>query len=140
MTGHKMAELIHPVLPIRAHAYAQDCVFHLAVTYTSPNTRAHTCDHIHTFTLIWHTFILTLMRVPIPMLPQIRMRRIHPPDTLWLLDGLHIGQIDCDGLPIAPHEHTLQLLILARIDLLVRHPGGNVDEVARLSFSDKLQP
>src|SRR5271156_6291694 len=70
MTGHKMAELIHPVLPIRAHAYAQDCVFHLAVTYTSPNTRAHTCDHIHTFTLIWHTFILTLLRVPCPCSPK----------------------------------------------------------------------
>lgn len=110
--------------------------FHLAVTYASPNTRARTCDHIHsTFALIWHTFILTLMRVLMPMLPQIRMRRIHPSDTLRLLDGLHIGQIDRDGLPIAPHEHTLQLLVLARIDLLVRHPGGNVDEVAGLGFA-----
>jgi hypothetical protein len=111
-----MAELIHPVLPI--------C--------------ALTCGHIHTFTLIWHTFILTLLCVPMPMLPQIRMRRIHPPDTLWLLDGLHIGQIDRDGFPIALHEHTLQLLVLARIDLLVRHPGGR-DEVAGLGFGDKLQ-
>lgn len=70
---------------------------------------------------------------------QIRMCGIHPPDILRLLDRLDIWQIDGDGLAIAPDQHTLELLVLARVDLLVRHPRRHVDEIARAGFSDKLE-
>jgi hypothetical protein len=73
------------------------------------------------------------------MLMQICMRRIYPPDILRLLYGLDIWQIHSDRLAITPHQHTFQLLVLARVDLLMRHPRRHVDEIARAGLSHKLK-
>lgn len=67
------------------------------------------------------------------------MRRINPLDTLRILDGHYIRQVHRNGLPVASHQHTLQLLVLFGIDLLVRHVWRNVDEIPGPGFRNELE-
>ena len=98
------------------------------------------------------TMLMTMtMPFPLPMrmslfarthntqaLRQPLMRRIHPPHTLGFLHHLQIREVDRDGLAITAHQHTLQLLVLQRIDLLVRHIRRHEDEIARPGLRDEF--
>lgn len=67
------------------------------------------------------------------------MRRINPFDPLRVLDRHDIRQINSNGLSITTHQHTLQLLVFLRIDLLVRHVRRDVDEIPGSSLGGKLE-
>ena len=72
-------------------------------------------------------------------LGQPLMRGIHPPDALWLFDHLQIRQVDGNGLAVAPHQHTLELLVFPRVDLLVRHVRRHEYEIARPGLGHELK-
>lgn len=61
------------------------------------------------------------------------MSWIDPTDSLGIhnLDWLQIWKIHCNSLTVAPHQHTLQLLIPGGINLLVRNVWRDIDEIAR---------
>ena len=67
------------------------------------------------------------------------MRRINPLDPLWHLHRLNIRQINRNSLIIAPHKHTLQRLVLIRIDLLMRHIRWHEDKIPRTRLSRELE-
>ncbi|KAK5561408.1 hypothetical protein LTR46_000213 [Exophiala xenobiotica] len=67
------------------------------------------------------------------------MSRINPFHALRVFDRHYIRQIHRNRLAVTPHEHTLQLLVLQGVDLLVRHVGRHVDEVARPGFGGELE-
>ena len=52
-----------------------------------------------------------------------------------------IGDVEVhdDRLLAAAHQHARQRLVVARVDLLVRHVRRHVDEVARARFGDELE-
>ena len=56
-----------------------------------------------------------------------------------MFDRLQARQIDRHSLAITSHKHTLQLLIIACIDLLMRHIGRHEDEIAGTRFGCKLE-
>src|SRR6478672_5297562 len=63
-----------------------------------------------------------------PLLGEVR--RVDPAHRLGLLHRLDV-EVDRPRLAVAAAEHALQPLGRAGVDLLVRHVGRDVDEVAR---------
>src|SRR5262245_9985031 len=64
--------------------------------------------------------------------------RIYPGDTFWPFDRLD-GQIDHHRLLIAADQYAFQRLVGARVDLQMRDPWRDEDEVARASLRDIFQ-
>src|SRR5208283_160720 len=48
-------------------------------------------------------------------------------------------QVDDDRLLATAHDHRLHWLVFARVQLLMRDVGRNVDEISRTRFIDELQ-
>src|SRR6516225_7363055 len=63
------------------------------------------------------------------VLPQHLFRRLYWRDV----------KIDDDGLLARAHQYAFERLVAARIDLLVRHIGRHVDEIAGAGLGDKFQ-
>jgi hypothetical protein len=63
---------------------------------------------------------------------------VHPQHGFGLFHRLNV-QVDRGGLTVAAHQHTLQHFRGAGVDLLVRHIGRHVDEIARAGFGGELQ-
>src|SRR5207302_1527760 len=57
------------------------------------------------------------------------MDRVDPRHVLGLLDRLDV-EVDDDRLVVAAHQHAFERLVRARIDLLMRHEGWHIDEIA----------
>jgi len=67
-----------------------------------------------------------------------RVDRVHPQYGLRLLHRLDV-EIDRDGLTVAAHQHALQNLVRAGIDLLMRHVRRDEDEIAGIGLGRELQ-
>ena len=63
---------------------------------------------------------------------------VDPGDGFGLLDRLDV-EVHRDRLAVGAHQHAFERLVLRRVDLLVRHVGRHVDEVARPRLGDELQ-
>src|SRR5206468_2896899 len=72
------------------------------------------------------------------MLRSARMRRVDPPHILRRLRRLDV-QVDRHRLAVAAHQHAFERLGRAGVDLLVRHEGRHVDEVAGTGLGGELQ-
>src|SRR5215469_4464940 len=66
------------------------------------------------------------------------VRRVHPRNFLRPLRRLDV-QVDRDCLAVAPYQHTLERLGTAGVDLLMRHVGRHIDEIARTGFRRELE-
>ena len=66
------------------------------------------------------------------------MRRVDPEHLLGLFRRLYI-EVHRHRLAVGAHQHAFQHLVAAGVDLLVRHVGRDVDEVARTRFGDELK-
>ena len=66
------------------------------------------------------------------------MDRIDPSDGLGLLDRLDV-EIDGNRLAIAAHQHTFEHVVGAGIDLLMRHIGRDIDEIARAGLGHEFE-
>jgi hypothetical protein len=66
------------------------------------------------------------------------MGGIDPLHRLGLLDRLDV-EVHRDRLAVAAAEHALERLVGAGVDLLVRHVGRDVDEVARPGLGGELE-
>src|ERR1700728_4097053 len=64
---------------------------------------------------------------------------INPQHGLGLLNRLDI-EIDRDRLAVAAHQHALENLVPAGIDLLMRHVWRYEYEIARIRFRGELAP
>src|SRR5580765_3732765 len=69
---------------------------------------------------------------------SLRVGGVDPPHRLGLLDRLDV-EVDRDRLAVAAAEHALERLVAAGVDLLVRHPRRDVDEVARPGLGGELE-
>src|SRR5262249_30374270 len=63
---------------------------------------------------------------------------VDPAHLLWLLHYRYV-QIDDHWLLTTPDHNARERLAVARIDLLMWHVGGDVDEVTRTRVGDELQ-
>src|SRR5262245_26871295 len=66
------------------------------------------------------------------------MDRIDPRYILRCFYRLDI-EIDNDGFAVAADQHAFKRLIAAGIDLLMRHEGRHIDEIARPGLGDKFK-
>jgi len=66
------------------------------------------------------------------------MQVVDPPHFFWRLNSLNV-KVDYDWLLAASHEHTLERLVSAGVDLLMRNKWRNIDEVAGPGFGGKLE-
>src|SRR5262249_37781319 len=64
---------------------------------------------------------------------------IDPGHLLRLLDRLDV-EIDHDGLVVAAHQHALERLVAAGVDLLMRHVRWHEDEVAGAGLGGEFEP
>src|SRR3954471_4174235 len=56
--------------------------------------------------------------------------RINPLDALGILNRDNVRQINSDSLSITPHENTLQLFVLIRLDLLMWNIRRHINEIS----------
>jgi hypothetical protein len=68
------------------------------------------------------------------------MYGIDPIDLLWILDRIHIRNVDDDGLIVGTDEDTFENIVGVGVDFLMRHIGRHKDEVAWSGFRDEFQP
>src|SRR5579859_3708002 len=64
--------------------------------------------------------------------------RVDPAHFLRPFDGLDV-EIDDDRIVVAAHQHAFERLVGRGVDLLVRHIGRDIDEVARARLGDKFE-
>ena len=64
-------------------------------------------------------------------LVRVLVDRVDPVDLLRLFDRVHISNVHHNSLVIAAHENAFEGLVRAGVDLLMRHEGRHIDEVAR---------
>src|ERR1700733_12230196 len=64
---------------------------------------------------------------------------VYPADQLRHFHRLDIQVVDETGLP-ASYQDTVQLQILAGVDLLVRDKWRHINEITGLGFGDEFEP
>lgn len=71
--------------------------------------------------------------------PSLDMRRVDPFHRRRLLNRLDARQVDGHGLGVAAHEDAFEDLVGTGVDLLVRHVGRHVYEVAGAGLGGELE-